>query len=125
MRQVVTIVPKKLGDTLDDKLGLRDEVEACEKTPGKFHRFLRQKQPRPRSHLPPPESGVSPFPCSPSRSLLSCLRALFAHQDPLWGMLTAYIPLARNRDISTDKSRGDHRFGTFRPIRTFFAFWRP
>jgi hypothetical protein len=26
---------------------------------------------------------------------------------------------------AADKSRGDHRFGTFRPMRTFFAFWRP
>ena len=53
---------------------------------GKFHRFLRQKQkpPRPRSHLPPPESAAPPFPCSPSRSLLSCLRALFcASGSPL------------------------------------------
>jgi hypothetical protein len=27
--------------------------------------------------------------------------------------------------LDSDKSRGDHRFGTFRPMRTFFAFWRP
>jgi len=25
----------------------------------------------------------------------------------------------------SDKSRGDHRFGTFQTMRTFFAFWRP
>jgi hypothetical protein len=29
------------------------------------------------------------------------------------------------KGLPTDKSRGDHRFGTFRPMRTFFAFWRP
>jgi len=61
--------------------------------------ILRQKPPRPRSHLPPPENGVPPFACSSSRDLLSCLRALFEHQDPLWGMLTVYIPLVRNRNI--------------------------